>query len=178
MEERAERLRELQQSLEAKDEELQQRKREIKQMRVQTHKYADTHDYNEAATRELLIDVMLRESGWDPKGRNVAEYEVKGMPNKTGVGFVDYVLWDDNGKPIGLVEAKRTTRNVNEGQQQAKLYADCLEDKYGIRPIIFLSNGYKIWLWDDQVYPPRPIQGFYTKESLQKLFSRSKIKNR
>ncbi len=170
MEERAERLRALQQSLEAKDEELQQRKREIKQMRVQTRKYADTHDYNEAATRELLIDVMLRESGWDPKGRNMAEYEVKGMPNKTGIGFVDYVLWDDNGKPIGLVEAKRTTRDVNEGQQQAKLYADCLEDKYGIRPIIFLSNGYKIWLWDDQVYPPRPIQGFYTKESLQKLF--------
>ena len=97
MEERAEELRRLQQSVEEKDEALAQRNREIKQMRLQTRKYADSHDYNEAQTRELLIDVMLRESGWDPAARNVREYKVTGMPNSSGTGYVDYVLWDDNG---------------------------------------------------------------------------------
>lgn len=176
MEQKADKLRQLQQSLEEKDQALQQRNREIKQMRLQTRKYADDHNYNEASTRELLIDVMLRESGWNPSEPNVREYEVQGMPNKSGTGYVDYVLWDDDGKPIGLVEAKRTTRAVDEGQHQAKLYADCLEQKFGVRPVIFLSNGYEIWLWDDQAYPPRPVQGFYTKESLQKLFFQKREK--
>lgn len=170
MEAKADALRKLQQSLKEKDEVLQQRNREIKQMRLQTRKYADDHDYNEASTRELLIDVMLRESGWNPADPNVREFKVEGMPNDSGIGYVDYVLWDDDGKPIALVEAKRTTRDVREGQHQAKLYADCLEARYQIRPVIFLSNGYQIWIWDDSEYPPRPIQGFYTKDSLQTLF--------
>ncbi|MBO6794719.1 MAG: DEAD/DEAH box helicase family protein [Balneolaceae bacterium] len=170
MEAKADALRKLQQSLEEKDEVLQQRNREIKQMRLQTRKYADDHDYNEASTRELLIDVMLRESGWNPADPNVREFKVEGMPNGSGIGYVDYVLWDDDGKPIALVEAKRTTRDVGEGQHQAKLYADCLEARYQIRPVIFLSNGYEIWIWDDSDYPPRPVQGFYTKDSLQTLF--------
>ncbi len=170
MQERADELRKLQQSLEEKDKALEQRNREIKQMRLQTRKYADNHDYNEAETRELLIDVMLRESGWDPAERNVREYEVSGMPNKSGTGYVDYVLWDDNGKPLALVEAKRTTRSYDEGQHQAKLYADCLENEFGVRPVIFMSNGYEIWIWDDEQYPPRSVLGFYTKDSLQKLF--------
>jgi len=170
MQERADELRRLQQSLEEKDQAIEQRNREIKQMRLQTRKFADTHDYNEAETRELLIDVMLRESGWDPAERNVREYEVSGMPNKSGTGYVDYVLWDDNGKPLALVEAKRTTRSYDEGQHQAKLYADCLEKEFGVRPVIFMSNGYEIWIWDDEQYPPRKVLGFYTKDSLQKLF--------
>lgn len=170
MEERAAELRRLQQSLEEKDKVLEQRNREIRQMRLQTRKFADTHDYNEAQTRELLIDVMLRESGWDPVEKNVREFEVGGMPNSSGKGYVDYVLWDDNGKPLAVIEAKRTTRSYDQGKHQAKLYADCLENSFGIRPVIFLSNGYEIWIWDDEVYPPRKILGFYTKDSLQTLF--------
>lgn len=169
-EQRAADLRELQKALEDKDNELAQRNREIKQMRLQSRKFADSHDYNEAQTRELLIDVMLRETGWDPAAPNVREFEVQGMPNPTGKGFVDYVLWDDNGKPLAVVEAKRTTRSVEHGQQQAALYADCLEKRFGVRPVIFLSNGYRILIWDDAGYPPREILGFYTKNSLQKLF--------
>lgn len=176
MEERAEELRRLQQSLEEKDKALAQRHREIKQMRLQTRKFADTHDYNEAQTRELLIDVMLRESGWDPGARNVREYEISGMPNRSGKGYVDYVLWDDNGKPLALVEAKRTTRDYDEGKHQAKLYADCLQNKYDVRPVIFLSNGYETWLWDDDIYPPRAVQGFYRKKSLQELFFKKRHK--
>ena len=94
------------------------------------------------------------------------------MPNKEGEGFIDYVLWGDNGKPLGLVEAKRTKRDARVGQQQAKLYADCLEKQFGQRPIIFYSNGYEHWIWDDHNYPPRSVQGFYKKPELELLVQR------
>src|SRR5438128_11193357 len=94
------------------------------------------------------------------------------MPNKEEKGFVDYVLWGDDGKPLGLVEAKRTRRDPRVGQQQAKLYADCLERQFGQRPVIFYSNGYEHWLWDDTRYPPRRVQGFYKKVELELLIQR------
>jgi type I restriction enzyme R subunit len=66
-------------------------------------------DYSEADTRELLIDVLLREAGWDPYGDKVREYPVQGLPHsKSGTGYVDYVLWGDDGLPLAVVEAKRT----------------------------------------------------------------------
>jgi type I restriction enzyme, R subunit len=94
------------------------------------------------------------------------------MPNNQGKGFVDYVLWGDDGKPLGLVEAKRTRRDSRVGQQQAKLYADCLEREFGQRPVIFYSNGYEHWVWDDANYPPRAVQGFYKKTELELLIQR------
>ena len=94
------------------------------------------------------------------------------MPNNEGKGYVDYVLWGDDGKPLGLVEAKRTKRDPRVGQQQAKLYADCLEKQFGQRPVIFYSNGYEHWIWDDTNYPPRPVQGFYKKAELELLIQR------
>src|SRR6266542_4081104 len=94
------------------------------------------------------------------------------MPNRQGKGFVDYVLWGDDGKPLGLVEAKRTRRDPRVGQQQAKLYVDCLEQQFGQRPLIFYSNGYDHWLWDDERYPPRAVQGFLKKDELELLIQR------
>ena len=94
------------------------------------------------------------------------------MPNKKGEGFVDYVLWGKDGKPLGLVEAKRTRKDPRTGQQQAKLYADCLEKETGQRPVIFYSNGYEHWLWDDTRYPPRPVQGFLTRDELEVAIQR------
>jgi type I restriction enzyme R subunit len=94
------------------------------------------------------------------------------MPNASGKGLVDYVLWGNDGKPLGLVEAKRTRRDPQVGQQQAKLYADALESQFGQRPVIFYSNGYEHWIWDDQFYPPRPVQGFYKKDELELLIQR------
>jgi type I restriction enzyme R subunit len=85
---------------------------------------------------------------------------------------VDYVLWGEDGKPLAVVEAKRTKRNAGEGQQQAKLYADCLERQFGQRPVIFYTNGYDHWLWDDTFYPPRPVQGFYTRDELKLAIDR------
>ena len=133
----------------------------------------DDHDYNEAITRDLFIDLLLNESGWALDQSRDREFEVAGMPNTAGKGFVDYVLWGDDGKPLGLVEAKRARRDPAVGQHQAKLYADCLEKEYGQRPVIFYTNGYEHWLWDDQGgYPPRQVQGFYTKDELALLVLR------
>ncbi|MFC1523823.1 DEAD/DEAH box helicase family protein [Thermodesulfobacteriota bacterium] len=129
-------------------------------------------DYDEEETRDLFIDLMLREAGWDPKGVNVEEYPVVGMPYGSGNGFVDYVLWGDDGLPLAVVEAKRTRKSPKTGQQQAKLYADCLVAMTGRRPLIYYSNGYETWLWDDHIYPPRPVQGFYTKDELQLAINR------
>jgi type I restriction enzyme, R subunit len=127
---------------------------------------ADTHDYNEAQTRDLFIDVLLKEAGWALADVRDREYEVAGMPN-AAKGYVDYVLWGDDGKPLAVVEAKRTQRDAHAGQQQAKLYADCLEAQFGQRPLIYYTNGYEHWLWDDLRYPPRAVQGFYKKDELQ-----------
>ena len=132
----------------------------------------DTHDYNEEQTRDAFIDLLLHEAGWPLDQERDREFPITGMPNNTGEGFVDYVLWGNDGKPLGLVEAKRTKKDSRVGQQQAKLYADCLEKQFGQRPVIFLSNGYEHWLWDDALYPPRAVQGFYKKAELELLQQR------
>ena len=115
----------------------------------------------------LIIDLLLKEAGWALDKPEDREFPVTGMPNPSGTGKVDYVLWDDDGKPLGLVEAKRTIKDAKEGQHQAKLYADALEAEYGQRPVIFYTNGYQTHIWDDLNYPPREIQGFYTKDELR-----------
>lgn len=133
--------------------------------------------YTEAETRILLIDAALREAGWNPYATNVREYEVQGMPvsvNSSGNGYVDYVLWGDNGLPLAVVEAKKTSRDIGEGKHQAELYANCLEKMTGRRPIIFYSNGYETEIWDDAFYPPRKVHGFYTKDELELLINRRK----
>ena len=137
-------------------------------------------DPNEALTRKIYIDTLLREAGWDPYGPNVAEYAVKNcMPTAlepNGNGRVDYVLWGDDGKPLAIVEAKRTTVNAKVGQHQAKCYADCLQKEFGQRPVIFFTNGFRTFLWDDSSYPPREVYGFYTKDELHALILRRSYK--
>lgn len=125
---------------------------------------------SEAITRQRFIDLMLGEAGWDLNAIDVKEYSVTGMPE--GNGRADYVLWGDDGLPLAVVEAKRTMRSAKEGQQQAKLYADCLEQMTGQRPVIFYTNGFEIWLWDDIFYPNRKVSGYYTKGELQLLINR------
>jgi type I restriction enzyme R subunit len=133
---------------------------------------ADTHNYSEAETRDYFIDLLLKEAGWALDQERDREFPVDGMPNEKGKGFVDYVLWGDDGRPLGLNEAKRTKKSPQIGQQQAKLYADCLEKQFGPRPIIFYSNGYEHWMWDDVNSPPREVQGFYKKEELELMIQR------
>jgi type I restriction enzyme, R subunit len=156
----------------ALDAELENLRAEVAAARKANTAEADTHDYDEAATRDAFIDLLLHEAGWPLNKTNDCEFKVTGMPNNKGEGFVDYVLWGDDDKPLGLVEAKRTKRDPHQGQQQAKLYADCLEKQFGQRPIIFYSNGYEHWIWDDVSYAPRAVQGFYKKDELQLMIQR------
>lgn len=154
------------------DEELQKVREELAEARASAEKVPDTHDYSESTTRQYLIDVDLRRAGWPLDQKRDREYPVTGMPNNEGKGFVDYVLWGDDGKPLAVVEAKKTTVEPQVGQQQAKLYADCLEAMHGQRPIIFYTNGYETWQWDDVAYPPRRVAGFFKKDELQRLIVR------
>ncbi|MDO4216084.1 MAG: DEAD/DEAH box helicase family protein [Bacteroidales bacterium] len=131
-------------------------------------------ELSEAETRKLFIDMMLREAGWEvletkglkAAGKACIEIEVKGMPSASGVGYVDYVLFGNNGKPVALIEAKRATKSLSVGEQQAKLYADCLEKEYGVRPVIYVSNGFETMIIDGLGYPPRNLFSFHTLEDL------------
>lgn len=132
--------------------------------------------FDEATTRKRLIDAQLVDAGWKigVNGVNTAEVTqeqpVQHQPTVTGTGFADYVLWDDNGKPLAVVEAKKTATSPELGRKQAELYADGLAKQHGQRPIIFYTNGFDIWIWDDeQGYPPRKLFGYYSKDSLQYL---------
>ncbi len=150
---------------------------QIKVTKAANQARPDTHDYKESETRATHIDVYLKEAGWALDQPRDREFKVTGMPGKagtgsTGAGFVDYVLWGEDGKPLGLVEAKRSRRDPRAGEQQAKLYADRLESAFGQRPIIFYTNGEETWLWDDLSAPPRRVQGFYTRDELALLISR------
>lgn len=128
-------------------------------------------DISEFETRKQFIDLDLKIAGWD--NTNIREeVEVKGMPNIQEKGYIDYVLYGENGKPLAVVEAKRTSKDAKIGQQQAKLYADCLEKEYAQRPIIYYTNGKEIYMWDDLSYPERKVSGFYTQDELQLLIKR------
>ncbi len=124
----------------------------------------------------MYIDLELELAGWIIGKDCVEEVKVDGMPNSEAVGFVDYVLFSENGKPLAVVEAKKTSVDPRIGKQQAKLYADCLEREYGTRPIIFYTNGFEYYLWDDASYPERGVSGIYTKDELEWL--RYKRKNK
>ncbi len=133
-------------------------------------------EVSEAETRRRYIDIALKECGWgDLRAGYELEYKVQGMPastNPNGIGYVDYVLWGDNGLPLAVIEAKKTLLDPRQGKHQAELYADCLQAMHAQRPIIFYSNGFETFLWDDQFYPEREVQGFYSKDELQRLIDR------
>lgn len=137
---------------------------------------ADVLKLSEAETRKRLIDTALADAGWrlDSSGKNTPEVsqEVKlsDQPTASGTGYADYVLWNDDGKPLAVIEAKKAAIDPKAGLKQAQLYADALDKQYGQRPAIFSTNGFEIWLWDDALgYPPRSLFGFYSKDSLQHL---------
>lgn len=137
-------------------------------------------DLSEFKTRKLYIDELLRDAGW-VEGKNwINEVELQGMPNKSGVGYADYVLYDDTHKPLAVIEAKRTCVDVSKGRQQAAEYAKLLEKKYGRRPVIFLTNGFETRI-DDGQYPERKVAEFYSKRDLEKMFNlrrmRTSLKN-
>ena len=137
-------------------------------------------ELTEYKTRKLYIDAMLEDAGWI-EGKNwLNEYEIPGMPNKSEVGYADYVLLGDDGRILAVIEAKRTCVDVAKGRQQAKLYADLIEQKQGRRPVVFLTNGFETRIVDNR-YPERRVAAIYSKRDLEKLFNlqrtRTSLKN-
>jgi type I restriction enzyme R subunit len=139
----------------------------------ESQQVADSLQWNEAKTRTLLIDAMLLQAGWDIQSADQVgqEVEVQFPNNPSGKGYVDYVLWGDNGQPLAVIEAKKSgNTNLQAGREQARLYADAFEHMGYQRPVIFYTNGYETFIWDDHQYNTyRPVYGFYSKDSLDYL---------
>ncbi len=172
LEKRTEELEDLRARYASLDAELSARRAEVTTARLALT--ADPHDYHEAETRTRFIDLLLAEAGWtDLKDGRDLEYRVTPMPNEQGFGFADYVLWGADGLPLAVIEAKRTRRDPAEGKRQAELYADALEQMHGRRPVIFYTNGYEHWIWDDsRKIPPRRLGGFKTAMELDEMIAR------
>ena len=132
-------------------------------------------DLSEYKTRKIYIDSMLLDAGWTEGKDWINEVELSGMPNKSEIGYADYVLYDDMHRPLAVVEAKRTCVDVAKGRQQAKLYADLLENQYNRRPVVFLTNGFETRIIDNQ-YPERKVAVIYSKRDLEKLFNLQTMK--
>ena len=136
----------------------------------------EPEDLSEFKTRKVFIDVDLKQLGWKFSGKDAdvwEEYEVEGMAGIVGqLGYVDYVLFGKDGLPLAVIEAKRTSKDPNIGRKQAVLYADCLERKFGRRPMMFTTNGFETHFWDDQTSPQRQVSGVFNKDDLQKLMNR------
>ncbi|EHJ01982.1 Type I site-specific deoxyribonuclease [Clostridium sp. DL-VIII] len=179
---RPEELKDLYEKLSSKDKKLEEIIKENENLRKElTQKRKDNtenYDFNideisEFKTRKIYIDVELKLAGWDFKKDVGEEVELFGMPNSAEKGYADYVLYGDNGKPIAIIEAKRTSKDPKIGQQQAKLYADCLEKQYNQRPVIFFTNGFESYIWDDyNGYSERRVYGFFKKDELQLMIDR------
>jgi len=173
----------LYEELEKKDKKLEETRKENAELRAQlTEKRAkkeenynfEVKDISEYETRKKYIDLELKLAGWDFETNITEELKLAGMPNNKNEGFADYVLFGKNGLPLAVVEAKRTTVDPRVGQNQAKLYADCIENEYHQRPVIYYTNGFEIYMWDDMNYTPRKVAGFYTQDELQLLVNRRK----
>lgn len=168
-----------------KDAEIEALRQKIEQMSEQITAAKEQHlqertfvaaDLSEFKTRKIYIDVDMKQMGWKFTGADAdvqEEYPVEGMAGVVGqMGYVDYVLFGKDGLPLAVVEAKRSSKDPNIGRKQAVLYADCLERKFGRRPMMFTTNGFETYFWDDKSSPQRKVSGIFSKDDLQKLMNR------
>ena len=178
-------IKEQQSLLDQKEAEIESLRQQIKQIapkytaEKEQHKKQRTFhpkDLSEFNTRKTYIDLDLKQMGWNLTGTNadvLEEYPIENMAGNPGqMGYCDYVLFGKDGLPLAVVEAKRTSKDPNSGRNQAVLYANSLEQKFGRRPMIFTTNGFETYFWDDQSGPQRKVSGIFSKNDLQKLMNR------
>lgn len=178
-------IKEQESLLDEKNAEIEALREEIKQMSAQYTAEKGEHqqnrtfksqDLSEFKTRKIYIDVDMKQMGWKFTGTDAdvqEEYPVEDMAGVVGQkGYCDYVLFGKDGMPLAVVEAKRTSKDPNSGRKQVMLYADCLERKFGRRPMMFTTNGFETYFWDDQTAPQRRVSGIFSKDDLQKLMNR------
>lgn len=178
-------IKEQESLLDEKNAEIEALREQIKQMSAQYTAEKGEHqqnrtfksqDLSEFKTRKIYIDVDMKQMGWKFTGIDAdvqEEYPVEDMAGVVGQkGYCDYVLFGKDGMPLAVVEAKRTSKDPNSGRKQVMLYADCLERKFGRRPMMFTTNGFETYFWDDQTAPQRRVSGIFSKDDLQKLMNR------
>lgn len=176
--------------LDEKEAQIEALRKQIEEMSAQYTAAKEQHqktrtfqseDLSEFKTRKIYIDVDMKQMGWKFNGPDAdvqEEYPVEGMAGVVGqMGYCDYVLFGKDGLPLAVVEAKRTSKDPNIGRKQAVLYADCLERKFGRRPMMFTTNGFETYFWDDQSGPQRKVSGIFSKDDLQKLMNRREERN-
>ena len=178
-------IKEQESLLDEKNAEIEALREQIKQMSAQyiaekgehqQNRTFKSQDLSEFKTRKIYIDVDMKQMGWKFTGTDAdvqEEYPVEDMAGVVGQkGYCDYVLFGKDGMPLAVVEAKRTSKDPNSGRKQVMLYADCLERKFGRRPMMFTTNGFETYFWDDQTAPQRRVSGIFSKDDLQKLMNR------
>ena len=139
---------------------------------------------SEAQTRKDNIDPVLERVGWKIKGGYVKE-EVNSIKSnfdtkelkfsedgiEKGVDrFIDYLLLAEDGSPLAIIEAKRTSVNIEKGEIQARLYRGDIEKKIGIKVPIFLTNGDK-WFYVDDLDRRRQIKLPFSQKDLHRIVS-------
>lgn len=163
------------------NEELRQQMKDQKSKNVSEREYTYDPNMAEWETRKRYIDADLKANGYvfnQNARRNCVqvEFPVIGMPNKTGTGRVDYVIWGDTGKIIAVLEAKRAGEDADKGRNQAKLYADCIQNMQDFRPVIFYTTGFETYLWDDENSAPRVVSGMFPQKDINTMIERRYIK--
>lgn len=163
------------------NEELRQQMKGQKSKNQKEREYTYDPNMPEWLTRKRYIDADLKANGYvfdqDAKRNCIeVEYPVVGMPNETGTGYVDYVIWGDTGKIIAVLEAKRASESADKGRNQGKLYADCIQNMQGFRPVIFYTNGFETYLWDDENSAPRVVSGMFPQKDINAMIERRYIK--
>ncbi len=178
-------IREQESLLGEKDAEIEKLRKKIEEMseqftaskkKNQNSRSFKSEDISEFLTRKKYIDVDLKQLGWKFDGSDAdvwEEYKVDGMAGIQGQkGYIDYVLFGKDGLPLAVIEAKRSSKDPNIGRRQVLLYADCLERKFGRRPMMFTTNGFETFFWDDTTSPQRRVSEVFSKEDLQRLMNR------
>ena len=137
---------------------------------------------SEAQTRSELIDRQLAQAGWDVTNPTLVIQEFDILVDSTslttaeplspyaGHQFSDYVLLGKNGKPLAVVEAKKTSKDPALGREQAKQYCHNIQKQLGGELLFcFYTNGHDHYFWDLGNYPPRKIVGFPTRDDLERF---------
>lgn len=136
----------------------------------------------EAETRKELIDKKLLASGWNIEDQTkVAQEYYFGTTSSEDVSepsaayttkrqYCDYVLLGKDGKPLAVIEAKKSSTDAELGREQAKQYCYQIQEQTkGELPFCFYTNGHDLYFWDLENYPPRKVVGFPTRDDLERL---------
>jgi len=152
--------------------------------------------YESEADARIVIDDLLRQAGWDPTDKSMVRTEVMvvghpaadrspdAYPEHEGdsetvdqhfsmpsSGRADYVLYDQRGRPLAVIEAKKNAINPYVAKQQALPYAQSLN-----APFIFLTNGELTYFWDWKNDDARPVTGFFSRRDLERMVEREASK--